>query len=697
MERGHIPFPQKDTEVPEDRLEADPDGREPPNPEREGRTDGRRVKKKDLINTLNFLNFQGKPLFVGFRDRKYDSMTMYPALPDACGEDSVFCRWSPGTPPAREAVNGEFDHFLISGGREHIVVSPRVLEVTPSGIRFALPEFGIERSRRRVARHSVDGVGVKVLQNGVMFSGRLSDFSPVSFLALLERREGQSFQWLNPDEPVTVIFEKEGKLIYSGECGILCRSWSESSRVYMFTPRRDCIRRYRGREFRSLRHHTVPAPNVVFRHPVTEKRVFLRALDISSSGLAVEESSGNSVLMPGLILPRITIEIAGSFSISCAAQVLYRKVRASESGEEVVRCGIALLDMDIQDQTRISALLHQATNPKTYVCNEADMDALWQFFFESGFIYPSKYEALRANKEEFKRTYENLYLKSPSIARHFVFQDKGSLFGHMSMLRFYQNAWLIHHHAASRKGPVMAGVEVLDQVGSYVNEFHTLHSTHMDFVICYFRPENRFPNRVFGGVVRDIADPRGASLDTFAYLHPTGEYGGGGESFQLFPAGPGDLEALGRFYERRSGGLMLDALDLKNSAGTDENLSQEYRRHGFSRQRHLFALKQEDALRAVFMVTLSDLGLNLSNLTRCVHAFVLDAAGLSPGVLMSAYRRLRSHFDREELPLLIFPSEYAENRTLDFEKKYTLWVLNLLSLDGYFTSIHKTFKRMPHA
>jgi len=224
MERGHIPFPQKDTEVPEDRLEADPDGREPPNPEREGRTDGRRVKKKDLINTLNFLNFQGKPLFVGFRDRKYDSMTMYPALPDACGEDSVFCRWSPGTPPAREAVNGEFDHFLISGGREHIVVSPRVLEVTPSGIRFALPEFGIERSRRRVARHSVDGVGVKVLQNGVMFSGRLSDFSPVSFLALLERREGQSFQWLNPDEPVTVIFEKEGKLIYSGECGILCRS-----------------------------------------------------------------------------------------------------------------------------------------------------------------------------------------------------------------------------------------------------------------------------------------------------------------------------------------------------------------------------------------------------------------------------------------------------------------------------------------
>ncbi len=680
----------------EDNLEVIPDGQSPAISAEKETTEGRRVKRKDLINNLNFLNFQEKPVFVNFRHRKYGNLTSYPALPDACQEDSFFCRWTGDVPPVQERANYEFDHFLISDGREHIIVVTDVQEMTPEGIRFVLPEYGIEKSRRGVTRHHAEGVAARILQNGVMFAGRLVDFSAASFQVALDGPAGQSFQWINSGEPVNALFEKDGRLLYSGECTILRQSWSESPRMYVLAPRSSCIRRYKAKEYRSLRHHTVPAPNISFRHPLTEKRVFLHATDISSSGLAVEESYSNSVLPAGLILPQISIEIAGNFVISCSAQVLYRNVLPSEHGDASVKCGIALLDMNIQDQARLSALLHQATNPKSYVCNQVDMDALWQFFFESGFIYPSKYAALQSNKDEFKRTYENLYLNSPSIARHFVFQDRGSLFGHMSMIRFYSNSWLIHHHAASKKGPIMAGLEVLDQVGSYVNEFHTLHSTHMDFVICYFRPDNRFPNRVFGGVAKDIGNPKGASLDTFAYLHLSDEHGKDTVPYQMFPAGPADLKELERFYESYSGGLMLDALDLKVDEKKGDELSAEYLKHGFKRQLHLFALKQDDSLKAVFMVTLSDLGLNLSNLTSSVHAFVLDPDGLSVQTLKSAALHLRRHYGRDDLPLLVFPSEYAESRSLPFEKKYTLWVLNLQFLDGYFKSVRNTFKRIPH-
>jgi hypothetical protein len=48
--------------------------------------------------------------------------------------------------------------------------------------------------------------------------------------------------------------------------------------------------------------------------------------------------------------------------------------------------------------------------------------------------------------------------------------------------------------------------------------------------------------------------------------------------------------------------------------GSDE-LSAEYQRLGFKKEKHLFSLRKGDLLKAVILVNISDIGLNLSNLT----------------------------------------------------------------------------------
>jgi hypothetical protein len=349
--------------------------------------------------------------------------------------------------------------------------------------------------------------------------------------------------------------------------------------------------------------------------------------------------------------------------------------------------------MDIQDQAKLSAFLHQAVNDRLRVCGSVDMEELWRFFFETGFIYPSKYLSIEARKEEFKRTYEKLYLDSPSIARHFLFQDKGQIFGHMSMLRYYSNSWIIHHHAASRDGYGMAGVGVLDQVGRYGNEFYHHPSSHMDFLICYYRKENRFPNRVFGNVVRDIADPKGSSVDGFAYLRLPAEAGDEGLPYQLFPARAEDYSELRRYYEGVSGGLALDALDLTMEGDRDGTLDQEYSRQGFKRERHVFCLRQEGRLAAVMILTLSDLGLNLSNLTNCVHVIVLDGDRLRPATLFSGLRNLLRNYGAEDIPILAYPADYLDGHAVPYEKKYLLWILDMDRADAYFSSLRNTFRR----
>ncbi|HCM26863.1 MAG: hypothetical protein A2Z99_16825 [Treponema sp. GWB1_62_6] len=666
------------------------EGSDPPEDE------GRKVRRKDLLNLLNFVNFQEGTIFANFRHLKYDDKLSLQAFPRPCSDEILECRWMRGGLSERRLKDYIFENFLLSNGQDLFLVKAEVVGMDEEGITFRIPDFGHEKSGRKVRRHECEAVDVRILQNGIALTGTLADFNAVSCRVVLTGSYELVIGWINPGTPVLLSLERDGRLLFSGDCVVTRSDTGEDRGVLVLTPVFNNIRRYAAREFRSQRHSLSPAPNVNFNHPLTGKRLYLQALDISSSGFSTEEFFINSTLLPGLMIPEISIEIGNHFMMKCLGQVLYRNVVHVEHGENLVRCGIVFLDMAIEDQASLSALLHQNANNCTRVCSQVDMEELWRFFFESGFIYPSKYLSILAYKEEFKKTYEKLYLKSPAIARHFIFQDRGILFGHMSMIRSNANTWLIHHHAASRSGHGMAGVAVLEQVGQYINEFHLHRSTHMNYVMCYYRKENRFPSRVFGGVARDVANPKGSSVDAFAYMHLADLPCNSSGSYQLLPAGRDDLFELKRHYEKVSGGLTLEALNLMPEAIPETLLDEEYRRHGFLRERHIFALKREGSLAAIVMVSLSDLGLNLSNLTNCIHVFVVDEEKLSTDMLASGLNGLAAHFAKDDMPLMVYPAEYLEEHAIAYEKRYILWVFNMNFLDEYFRSLRNTFKRDVH-
>jgi hypothetical protein len=467
--------------------------------------------------------------------------------------------------------------------------------------------------------------------------------------------------------------------------------------VFVLEPVNDNLQRFRPKVHRSTRHKLLPSPQITFRHPIIQRIFSFEINDLSGSGFSVEEYCENSVLLPGMIIPELYIEIANDFKICCKAQVIYRNADETYADETYAKYGIAVIDMDLQGQAKISDLLHRVVNRKSHVCNVVDLEALWKFFFEAGFVYPEKYAFIHTNKGKFRETYEKLYIHSPTMARHFIYQDKGVIEGHMSMVRFYENTWLIHHHVASSSGHSRAGLVVLDQIGRYINEFHSLYSTHMNFVICYFRPDNKFPNRVFGDFTRDLNKPKGSSLDSFAYFHfrEAFEQHDLSESWALTETQPEDLLELKIFYESASGGLMLNALDLEPDMISSDELNKEYQRLGFKRERRLFSLKKESLLKAVIMITISDIGLNLSNLTNCIHLIVLDSNDVPLNVLRSSFSQISHHYEQKEIPVLLYPVRYAESQSIPYEKIYNLWVLNMQNTDDYFRFMKKLFN--PHS
>ena len=218
------------------------------------------------------------------------------------------------------------------------------------------------------------------------------------------------------------------------------------------------------------------------------------------------------MLFAGLIIPELELHFSHGFSLKCQAQVVYRTCGCTNSeGDDVVLCGLTILNMEMNDQISLLSLLQQVENKDSYIDSAVDMDSLWNFFFDTGFIYPSKYAYFQANKEEIKKTYARLYNQNPCIARHFTYQKNGHILGHMAMVRFYDNAWMIHHHAASKSESMKAGMVVLKQISNYINELHHFSSAHLKYVYCYFRPENKFPNRIFGGFAQQLNDQQGSS------------------------------------------------------------------------------------------------------------------------------------------------------------------------------------------
>ncbi len=660
--------------------------------------ESKKVPRQDLINKLNFINFQDGYVRLNFKHRQLKRTLSLLGKPESCHDEKVLMSWENSVGMPGKLQSFDFDHILLDDGLKLLRVEASADEITSTGLLLTLPESCLEIRSRASRRHLCQRIKAQFLQNSALFEGELVEFSPDFLRVKLTAEPPQSFYWIDPDCPGHIILSDGETVFFSSECTIFRQGREEKTRTFVFKLIPRYSKRFQSKEFRSTRLSLTPSPEVIFTHPLTGKKVNLSIVEISGAGFSVEEDEKNSLLIPGLMLPTAEVSLANTFSFKCQAQVVNR-ILEKNGDERRFKLGIALLDMDIADHVKLESVLQQASDKNTHCFNLVDMDSLWNFFFETGFIYPQKYASIQTRKEELRQTYEKLYTQHPNIARHFIYQREGSILGHMSTLRFYENTWLFHHHAASKKDATRAGIVVLNQMGRFVNDSRNLFSSHMKFAMCYFRPENKFPSKIFGGVARHLNDLNKSSLDDFAYFHLKKEDSPKSEAlanYELVPTQKDDLTQLAWFYENKSGGLLINAMDLESETVFSNDLGLEYEKSGFCKEKHLFSLKKDGDLVAVILLNFTDLGLNLSDLTNCMHVFAVNPDRFPKDIMYEALFELMTRFRQEELPVLIFPSSYAKEENIHYEKTYSLWVLNLRHMDDYFRFLKRLFRGFQH-
>ncbi len=653
-----------------------------------------RYSRSYLINKLNYINFQNGTIQVVLRHHRFDQTTICAASPLPCDGKRLVCHWSDPEHAIPLLENHGFASLYVSDGRHALEVVPQVLRMDGQGLEFELPDECWEIANRREVRYACAHIPIQAIQNSMLFRGELLEFSTGALRIALKISPPQTFQCLDHDKPLNLIVYDANELVFTGDFSILKSDRGRYTREFVLKPLIKSIQRYNARVYRSRRIELKPAPNIVFRHPLTRQIVNLKVLDLSGSGLSVLEGVGHSLLLPGMMLNEVELLFADSLALRFKAQVLYRNPRDDEAGEVVN--GLAIIDMASSDHLKLLSLLHQAENQDTYINTRVELDALWDFFFESGFIYPKKYAYIQANKEQIKETYWKLYTQNPTIARHFIYQNQGRIMAHMGMVRLYENAWLIHHHAARKRSMVRAGLTVLNQIGCFTYDSHRLYSMHMKYLMCYFRPENNFPNSVFGGFVRYVNDHACCSQDDFAYFHlePSDESDRRlPADWSLAPSDENDMQELKHWFQSQNGGLMLDCLDLDPQLFASQELNEEYRQHGFVKDRQLISLRRNNRVQACIAIHRTDIGLNLSDLTNCVKVLLIDQRQLSRRILETALHLVfQSHALGPDMPILLHPAKFAEQKALPVEKNYCLWILNTRYSDKYFGFLDRMFK-----
>jgi len=653
------------------------------------------IDLKQLINRINYINFQDGTITSVFHHKNYNRSISLNTKPKACMDNKLACLWPDRDNLQEDIKNYNLIKIYIDDGIRTIVINPEHINMEQEGFTVQLPEINILKPSRKIRRHPVEKTKVQMIQNGVLYRGSLINFTPDSFGIVIQSETIHTVNRLNPDAPVTITLINDGQIKFSGEC-IIVRIRQEKKSIFcVLKPNNKGIQKFKAKKYRSFRQKLIPSPNIVFIHPLSRNRIDLPVYDLSGAGFSVEEDQRTSVLLPGMIISELEIVLSAGMKVKCKCQVLYRKIVDEDRHRTTVLTGFVILDMEPYDHVQLLSIIFLARNSNLHLSKDLDTDALWRFLFESGFIYPSKYDYLKNHKEEIKSIYKKMYTNAPDIARHITYQEKGEILGHGSMLRSYENTWLLHHHAASGSSSRFAGLYILEQFANYAYNTNKIESLQMNYLLCYYRPENKFPARAFGGAAKSVNDPKGCSIDNFVF------YKFQANSEKVFDdMGPWSLEEssyedlldLQGYYEKISGGLMLDAMDILPDNSGSISVIKAYEKLQFKREIKLYSLKNDGNLLAIFMADMTDTGMNMSELTNNIKVIVIQPDNLTKELLESSINEIAKNHYNNSTHVLLFPDSYADKNSMNYEKKYSMWIYNVDYSDAYFEFLNKLLR-----
>ncbi len=441
---------------------------------------------------------------------------------------------------------------------------------------------------------------------------------------------------------------------------------------------------------------------VQFNHPIFSDVVLSgQVVDISTSGLSILIEKTNLPVLRGMMLNDLILQLNKKDVFKTQFKVL-RVQEANQGDGTTFRIGGQFMSMNVELLKCLSKTIQASIDQNLVDANSQDYEHLWEFFFQTGFIYTKKRKQIQELAPKLFKTYSKLLEKENGLVKKILYKEQDEIKGHLSAIRYFDKSWLVQHLNALRTSNNKLGAQlVLQAVVAFLRDERSNRMIDIKYCLAFYRPDNIYSNMVFSHVKKLINDPKICNYSDLQFCLLKDEE-------EITPFSPPEVDVrIGTREDFENLETLLisqnyyDLIRTENlSAETIANLriSEEYAALDLYRYRRvLVATDKSSNLKAYAVCNYSSPGLNLSELTNSFRIFYdkpeakenLKLAGALTSSVLDSYQKT-------EMPspvLLVEPGQIVPFQ-FSVSKVYRYWFLDAAHLKKFKEATEEIYKNL---
>ena len=316
------------------------------------------------------------------------------------------------------------------------------------------------------------------------------------------------------------------------------------------------------------------------------------------------------------------------------------------------------MPLDAIDQATINKLPRLSEVRKAYgvQVNEIEVDALFDLYRRTGFLYPEKASRLLPHLEHVKENWRRILRAEESLLYVLTAGDDERGRASLAVWRSSRRGWT-SQHLVSENNPLASRSVML------AAEAESILKGSEESAQNWYRPENRFPARVFGSMTKSIGDSLSSVQELAFLVLPRKLTLPSDAGVRVVPYDESRSRDLCALAEQARGHVYVAAEELETDVAL-ASLDVLYRRVGLRRTRSIWLAyrKNTNELIGAALAYRGPLGLNFSFLeNRCDLLLAPDlSASEIEGVGTALLRASAEAYENFELPdIPVVASEQA--------------------------------------
>jgi hypothetical protein len=311
------------------------------------------------------------------------------------------------------------------------------------------------------------------------------------------------------------------------------------------------------------------------------------------------------------------------------------------------------MSLDTLDQKTVDGLPHLPDVYDAYgvQVNALSVNEIFTLYEHTGFLYPDKAARLFPHLGQVRENWRRMLVAGESLLYVLTAGDKERGRASLAIWRTTHDGWM-SQHLVCENNPYASRAVMLAAAAATIRKGRDLSAQN------WFRPENRFPARVFGSMVQTIGESL-SSVQRHSYfalprtlLLPTEK------RIRVVPYNPSHKQALLEIASAARGSIYVVAEELEQDVELNA-VDELYRGVGLRRTRHVwlaYRANKEEPIGAAIAYR-GPLGLNFSYLeNRCdllLHPTLTESeVSAAASSLLTASSAAYEDFELDEIPVI---------------------------------------------